>query len=324
MLLWLDNQENVKGKPNENYAREVMELFTLGVGNYTEKDVLEAARAFTGWTSQKLPREEALAKNRQAEFVFRANRHDAGEKTVLGHTGNLKGDDVLDLLCDNQRTSEYLTEKIWAWFVSPNPTPAVVRRHAKVFRDSDLNIKALLRSIMLSEEFSAPTSRRAIVKSPVDFCVATFRQLGVGASLRKLARDMGQGGMLPRTSMAPAVTLRDAMKSMGMWLMYPPDVDGWAGGDAWITSATMVERMKFSEKTLPRSTMANLFPVLTPEAMAKKLVSVLDAPLSQKKIAALIQAGEKASNGKVSNRNMPATAIAICRLMFASPEFQFS
>ncbi|HSI72242.1 MAG TPA: DUF1800 domain-containing protein, partial [Fimbriimonas sp.] len=147
MIFWLDNQENVKGKPNENFAREVMELFTLGIGNYTEKDVQEAARAFTGWSIQRLNREQSLLKNRQSEFLFRPLRHDGGTKTVLGRTGNLSGDDVLDILCERPRTAEYLTTKIWEWFVYPNPSKAIVDQFSRTFRDSGLHVGTLLKAI---------------------------------------------------------------------------------------------------------------------------------------------------------------------------------
>ncbi len=324
MLFWLDNQENVKGKPNENFAREVMELFTLGVGNYTEKDVQEAARAFTGWSIQRLSRDQALIKRRQAEFAFRPPRHDSGEKTVLGKVGNLTGDDVLDLLCEKPRTSEYLTQKIWKWFVSPNPSEAVVAKYAKVFRESDLDIKALLRSIMLSEEFVSPVSMRSIVKNPVDFCVVTFRQLGVGAVMERAIAQSSEEEPIRRALIAPAFLTQLAMKNMGMWLLYPPDVDGWEGGDAWITSATMVERMKWSEKAFARTITASLFEELTPKGVVDKLVSVLDAPIKPEKMSALVQAANKASEGTVTPRNVSATAVAVGRLIFASPEFQFA
>ena len=324
MLFWLDNQENVRGKPNENFAREVMELFTLGIGNYTEKDVQEAARAFTGWSIQRLNKEQALAKRQQAEFAFRPLRHDSGEKTVLGKTGDLNGDDVLDLLCEMPRTSEYLTEKIWKWFVSPAPTSAVIAKHAKVFRDSGLDIKALLRSIMLSEEFYSPAAMRSIVKNPIDFCVPIFRQLGVGVVLENAIGQVSEDGSIRRPAIAPAFAVQQATKNMGMWLMYPPDVNGWEGGDAWITSATMVERMKWAERALTPLLLSNLFEIFTPKGVVDKLVSVLDAPIKPEKIPALVQAAEKASGGNVTRKNLSATAVAVGRLIFAAPEFQFA
>ncbi len=324
MLFWLDNQENVRGKPNENFAREVMELFTLGVGHYTEKDVSESARAFTGWSIQRLTRDQALLKRRQAEFAFRPPRHDSGEKTILGKTGNLTGDDVLDMLCEHPRTAEYLTAKIWTWFVAPEPSPAVVSKYAKVFRESGLEIKVLLRAIMLSDEFSAPASVRSVVKNPADFCVVTFRQLGVGGVIESAVLQVDEEGTVPRRAIAPAFVAQLAMKNMGMWLLYPPDVDGWEGGHAWITSATMVERMRWAEKALARAVTANLFEDLSPRGVVLKLVSVMDAPIKKEKIPALVAAAEKASGGTVTARNVSATAIAVGRLIFASPEFQFA
>src|SRR5687767_12975587 len=129
MLFWLDNQYNVKGKPNENFAREIMELFTLGIGHYTEKDIQEAARAFTGWTFRR-PGGRAVADyvpgQRFAEYLFRPRFHDTEPKTVLGQTGPLTGEQVVDILCNHPQTPKYIALKIWEWFAYPSPAPALV------------------------------------------------------------------------------------------------------------------------------------------------------------------------------------------------------
>jgi uncharacterized protein (DUF1800 family) len=177
---------------------------------------------------------------------------------------------------------------------------------------------------MLSEEFHAASSVRTIVKNPVDFCVVALRQLGVGSMMERVIREAGPEGRVPVTALGPAFNVQQSLKNMGMSLLYPPDVDGWEGGQAWITTATMVERMKFSEKVLARATMPNLFDDLTPKGVVTKLVSVLDAPLKPAKIEALVKAAEKESGGVVTRRNVPKTAVAVCRLIFASPEFQFA
>ena len=323
MIFWLDNQENVKGKPNENFAREVMELFTLGIGHYTEKDVQEAARAFTGWSIQRLNREQSLLKNRQSEFLFRPLRHDGGTKTVLGRTGNLSGDDVLDILCEHPRTAEYLTTKIWEWFVYPNPSKAIVDQFSRTFRDSGLHVGTLLKAIMLSNEFVSPKAMRAVVKNPVDFCVASYRSLGVGAALARTVSGVAEGEQVPRPALAPGLQTQQAMKNMGMWLLYPPDVAGWDGGNAWITSATMVERMKWSEKVFGRLIVESVFgSETTAKGLVDRMLIVLDAPIKKEKIPALVQAAEKA--GPLSPRTRQGAVVAVGRLIFASPEYQFA
>ncbi len=332
MLFWLDNQENVAGKPNENFAREVMELFTIGIGNYSEADVQQAARAFTGWSFRRLSANEMAETTRQATFINRAARHDRGEKTLLGKTGTFNGDDVLNMLAEHPRTSEYIAEKVWTWFAYPNPEPAVVARMARIFRESNLEIKALLRAIMTSTEFYSEKAERSVVKSPADFCVSTLRQLGVGQQMERAVEAAGEG--LPRLALAPALAAINTMKSMGMWLFHPPDVDGWEGGQAWISSATMVERIGWGERLFGMGNgqrFAMRFPAnslfvtdRTPEAVVARLLSVFDAQLPQQKVQALVSAAQTASGGALTAANANAVAATVTKLIFASPEFQFS
>src|SRR5450432_4935955 len=159
MVIYLDSAQNRKGTPNENFAREVMELFTLGEGNYTEQDVKEAARAFTGWSLDRT----------SGQFVFRRFIHDDGVKTVLGRTGNLDGDQVLDILLAQPATAEFVTSKLWREFVSPDPDPREVRRIAQLFRSSNYDIKVALRALLTCDAFWAPENRGTLVKSPVEF-----------------------------------------------------------------------------------------------------------------------------------------------------------
>lgn len=333
MLVWLDNQENVKGRANENFAREVMELFTLGIGHYTEKDIQEGARAFTGWAFRRIAKADIEGKKATAEYFFRARLHDDGVKTFRSQTGNFSGEDILNILCDDPRTSTYITLKLWEWFVYPKPTDAVVEKFAKIFRDSNLNIKVLLRAIMTSTEFYSKEAERAIVKNPVDFCVTTLRQLGVGEMVKEALKTV-QPGEPPRVAGAIGNLCSVSMKSMGMWLMYPPDVAGWDGGEHWITSATMVERIGWSDRIFGQAKTAKL-PVRyqafelfredpTPLGVAKSLVSIFDAPISPAKLQALVVAATKASGGKVTPENANVTAAQVCRLIFSTPEFQFA
>lgn len=352
MLYWLDNHENKKGKPNENFAREVMELFTLGIGHYSEKDVQEAARAFTGWTyglerrgrifETPKPSQRAKLKDGPAQppitFVNIADQHDSGEKSLLGNRGNFDGDDVLGILCGNPRTPLFIVEKFLNWYVYPNPELAYINKIAKVFRESGLDIKVLCRTVMLSSEFLSDKAKNVLVKNPVFFCVSTLRQLGLGSRISEslsnpIAKAPGRGGGVP-------ILTEMSTKSMGMDLMYPPDVSGWKIGDSWISTATMLERMKWSDKLFgsfqagnknksPRQVNLgvdafNLFAEdLTPKGAVLRMMSVFDATMPQAKVDQLIKAAEAVSEGALDARNANMVASAVARLMFGSPEFQF-
>ncbi len=317
MVYWLDNHLNVAGKPNENFAREVMELFTLGVGNYSEKDVQEAARAFTGWTFQKRARAKPDAEiPRKTRFVFNESDHDAGKKMVLGKTGDLSGEDVLDILCQHPQTALFLTRKLWEWFVYDSPDQGLIERHATVFRSSGLDVGALLRSIMESPEFYSAKAYRKLIKNPLDVTIVTARQLGLGAT------------PLPTDGKpAPAFNaIRLANNRMGMELMAPPDVSGWKPGTSWITSATMIERVKWADRLFSGrgagAQFASLLDSDEPRAAVEKLLSIFDAELPQAKVDILVEAAIKASGGSVSGRNANAVAAAVGRVIFGSPEFQ--
>ena len=218
MLVWLDNARSRKGAPNENFARESMELFTLGVGHYGEQDVKEAARAFTGWSLDPAT----------ATYRYRPFFHDGGEKVVLGHRGNLDGDQVLDILLERPETAHFIAQKMWREFVSPTPDEAEVQRWARIFRTSHYEVKPLLRAVLLSDAFWSPANRATLVKSPVDVVVGTLRTFDIHpADLRPAA-------------IACAV--------LGQNLFSPPNVKGWAGGDAWIDSSTLLAREQFVDR----------------------------------------------------------------------------
>ena len=218
MVIYLDSASNRKGKPNENFAREVMELFTLGEGRYTEADVREAARAFTGWSIDP----------DSGDFRWRPALHDEGTKTVLGKTGNFDGDAVLDILLSRPPTAEFVVTKLWREFVSPEPDAAEVRRIAQKFHLSSYETKVALRELFLSPAFWAPENRGALIKSPVDLVVGTMRAL-----------DFQVGDPLP---------LALVVAQLGQNLFSPPNVKGWPGGEAWINSSTLLARKGFAER----------------------------------------------------------------------------
>ena len=218
MVIYLDSASNRKGQPNENFAREVMELFTLGEGHYSERDVKEAARAFTGWSID----------GETGAFLFRAPAHDDGEKTVLGRSGALDGDAVIDILLAQPQTAEFIVRKLWREFVSPEPDAGEVRRIAGVLRDSRYDIRTALRALLTSDAFYAPQHRAALVKSPVDLVVGTLRQFQMTA------------GDVPPFALVVA--------QLGQNLFSPPNVKGWPGGEAWINSTTLLARKQFLEQ----------------------------------------------------------------------------
>ena len=218
MLVYLDTAQSRKAQPNENFAREVMELFTLGEGQYTESDIKEAARAFTGWS---LDRETG-------RYLFRPLIHDAGVKTVLGKSGRFDGDAVLDVILERPQTATFITAKLWREFVSANPDPREVERIGKAMRNRNYDIKVALRALLLTDAFWEPANRGTMVKSPVELVVGTLRQL-----------DMAPGGAMPFVVVAAG---------MGQNLFSPPNVKGWPGGEQWINSNSLLARKQFLDR----------------------------------------------------------------------------
>ena len=215
MLIYLDGAQNRKGAPNENFAREVMELFTLGEGHYSEQDIKEVARAFTGWSIDP----EA------GEFRFRRLIHDEGSKTVLGNEGKFNGDDIITLLLQQSATSEFIVAKMWREFVSPEPDAAAVKLLAATWRAANYEIKPLLRAMFLTDAFWAPVNRGVLVKSPVDLVVGSLRQF------RFAVEDP-----------APFAVI---LRQLGQDLFNPPNVKGWPVGDAWLNTTTLLARKGF-------------------------------------------------------------------------------
>ncbi|MEI9947013.1 MAG: DUF1800 domain-containing protein [Chitinophagaceae bacterium] len=216
MLNFLNNQQNRKDHPNENFAREVMELFTLGRGNYTENDVKEAARAFTGW-----------AANVKGEFIFRRGQHDDNNKTVLGEKGNFDGDAVLDILLKQKQTARFVSQKIYKFFVSDNPDKEKIEWLADRFYKSDYDIAKLMEDIFTSDWFYEEKNIGAKIKSPVELLVGIQR-------------------MLPMT-LENEEALLLLQRLLGQVLFYPPNVAGWPGGKTWIDSSTLMMRMRIPQ-----------------------------------------------------------------------------
>lgn len=213
MLNFLNNQQNRKDRPNENFAREVMELFTMGRGNYSETDIKEAARAFTGWGS-----------NFQGEFVFRRFQHDFGSKTVLGRTGNFDGEEVLDILLESKQTAVYITTKLYRFLVNDVPHAKHIDWLSDRFYKNNYEILPLLEDIFTSDWFYDATNVGTRIKSPVELMVGLQR-------------------MLPM-QFDDTTGLLQLQRGLGQVLFYPPNVAGWPGGKNWIDSSSLMLRMR--------------------------------------------------------------------------------
>ena len=215
MLLYLNNQQNVKGRPNENFARELMELFTLGIGNYSEDDIKNAARSFTGWGT------------RQGKFFLRTKFHDDGIKTFFGETGPLEGEDVINILLKNKQTARHICTKIYAYFVNDKIDQDRVEKLATIFYDSNYEILPLIRSMFTSEWFYDDENIGAKIKSPIDLLIGLRRSMDIGFNNL-------QGQIFIE-------------RQLGQVLFYPPNVAGWPGGHDWIDSSSLMLRTRLTE-----------------------------------------------------------------------------
>jgi uncharacterized protein (DUF1800 family) len=212
MLVWLDQAQSRKEHPNENFAREVMELFALGEGHYTEKDITEGARALTGWSYERLTQ----------KFVPRPLWHDRNEKTIFGKTGHFDGEDFLQLVVEQPQAARFITAKLWNFFAGEMPSEELNNALAAQFRDAGNKFKPVLRTMFLSEEFYAPNIFRNQVKSPVQWLVG---------SVRVLERDL-----------PPPMVCFGLTRNLGQDLFAPPNVKGWDGGLSWITTNNLLAR----------------------------------------------------------------------------------
>jgi hypothetical protein len=219
MLAYLDAAQNVKGAPNENFAREVMELFTMGVGNYSERDIREAARAFTGWINDDLT------------FKVEPAKHDDGQKNFLGRSGNFDGVDILHIILEQKVTAEYIAGKLYRFFVREDLSPELQAKLGAVLRDNKYEVAPLLRTIFLSKDFYSAPSFATRIKGPVELVVSTYRKLGV-------------------KTLPGIPDLNTVSRELGQVLLNPPTVAGWAQGRAWITPGLLLARGNFARDVM--------------------------------------------------------------------------
>ncbi|MEO7166341.1 MAG: DUF1800 domain-containing protein [Chthoniobacterales bacterium] len=220
MMVYLDLAQSKEEHPNENWSREVMELFTLGIGHYSEQDVREAARAFTGYKLNFVTQ----------QFRYLPRLHDGGQKTFMNRTGHLDGDDILDTIVAQPACAEFIAQKLWRFFAEDDPPNDIIQSLGASLRGHNFELRPTLRDLFASSDFYADRIRRNQIKSPVQFLVGSCRLL--------------------ETELPPARVLNGALAQLGQLLFAPPNVKGWDGGQSWISTSTLLLRYNFADYLL--------------------------------------------------------------------------
>ncbi|HEY6327217.1 MAG TPA: DUF1800 domain-containing protein, partial [Candidatus Cybelea sp.] len=301
MLIYLNGNMNVTAHPNENYARELMELFTLGVDHYTENDVRESARAWTGWR----------VVNRTDTVSFDASQHDSGSKTFLGRTGNFGGDDIVDIIFAQPQCARFFAASLLSWFVYNNPEPQLVDPVAALLRKHDYELAPAVSAILSSNVFYSARAYRALVKSPVEFVVGTYKALGL-----KQVDD----------------TALPALQQMGQRLFFPPNVAGWPGGQNWLTSGTMLARQNFLVRLLGSQTLADsswlhglpLQPSSASRVLADTILQGDVAPASLFELQSYLGGAGSAALPSLSTENYGQRVAGAAYLAMATPAYQLN
>ncbi|MDG2014004.1 MAG: DUF1800 domain-containing protein [Pirellulaceae bacterium] len=298
MLIYLDSEENRKTRPNENYARELMELFCLGPGNYSEKDIKELARCFTGWEI------------RRGNFRFNQHQHDHAEKILLGQRGNFTGEQAIHVVLDQPSTAGFIARKLVRFFVLDDRelSDELIQPLADQLRENDFDIRDTLKTILTSQLFFADDTIGQKVKSPVEMAVGLLRALGVQADLNQLSDQLLALGHLP---------------------LYPPNVKGWGGGREWINASTFLgranlvykianqENSQFSRGSISKA--VNALPKMDPEIWIRKLVEAYVAvPLPGDTMHQLIELGS------AKRRNLNQRVADVVCAIGATPEYQLN
>ena len=247
MLIWLDSNQNRRQSPNENFARELFELFTLGIGSYTEADIREAARAFTGWQYQR----------GASQFRLVANQHDSGAKTVFGVTGNLGGEDVVRLAVGQPASAPFVVARLWSHFARPVKVDDPVVRDLAAGFARDLDVGRLMGAIFRHPEFVAPAARTGLVKEPIVYVAGTLRAFGL-------------------RSTSPGASTLPTLNSLGQTPFVPPNVGGWPQNGYWLTTSFALARLRFANTLVGRARLPGVAEVAAGErpAAAARLLGV--------------------------------------------------
>ena len=329
MIYWLDNVESVVGAPNENYGRELLELFSMGVGNYSEDDIKAAAYSFTGWTFEQ-PIPLYPHGGYPARFVYRDDLHDHSEKEFLGHTGDFNGEDIIDIIVRQPATGRFIGRHLYNFFVKDEPgvsawsvtepgDPEAVAELASAFAESNGDLRAVMRVLFNAEWFKSARYER--VKCPAEWVAGAY----------KLSGKLG----IPQPEMW---NLHLTMGAMGQSLMDPPSVEGWHTGKEWIDGGTLMERINFASKLVSDPSTPGVQELVSrlQELGASSPEALVDAALdyagplvvSDNTRAALLEAaaegGDLSFDGDEAIEQTGQRAAQTLRLVIASPEYQFA
>ncbi len=301
MMLYLDNARSDAQHPNENYARELMELFTLGVGNYTENDVRESARAWTGWTVVR----------RTGKVQSVAGRHDNGSKTFLGQTGNWSGRDIVDIIYRQPACARFWADRLLNFFVYNNPEPQLIDAVAALIRKNDYHLLPVMSTLLRSNVFFSDRAYRALVKSPVEFVVGTYKTFGIKPIDERAQR---------------------ALVQMGQIVFYPPNVAGWPGGANWLTSQTMIARENFVA-SLVNSPMMNgaewmqdvpMKAAQAADEVVQKIIAGDASPSARAQLAGYLNGIDASALGMLSGENYQERVRGAAYLTMAMPAYQLN
>jgi uncharacterized protein (DUF1800 family) len=301
MLIYLDNGTNAAAHPNENYARELMELFTLGLNNYTEEDIRQSARAWTGWIYNQ--------KTQSVQFVPR--RHDNGEKTFLGRTGNFDGRDIVNIIFAQPQCARWFATSLLNFYVYNDPEPQLVDAVAALIRKNGYQLAPVMSVLLRSNVFFSNRAYRALVKSPVEFVVGTYKALGLTEIDN---RALG------------------ALNQMGQVLFYPPNVAGWPGGTNWVTSQTIISRENFiaglvNSPMMTQSTWVERVPMDATSAAREIADTILYGDVSSAAFAQItdyLNGAATSALGTLSAENYQERVRGAAYLTMAMPAYQLN
>ena len=316
MMYWLDNQNSHRHAPNENYGRELLELFSMGIGNYAEADVKAAARAFTGWAAIPTMPPFFLGPF-DMEFAYDPSDHDDSEKTFLGRTGRFNGEDIIDIIVDQPATAHFVARRLYLFFVSDTPDKLEIERLAGVFRDSGGEIRAVLRAVFLSDHFKSDAVRFRKIKSPAELVWGVVRLAGRYT--------------LPELDVCD---LPNYSTYMGQMLLNPPSVEGWHEGEEWVDSGALVERVNFAVNELDRiesrgvqrmvdrvkATGKNLHPE---EFLAACLDALGGTDVSPRTKRILLDTAAKGGMLSTPSAEAGDRIIEMLQMIVATPDFQY-
>ena len=296
MIWYLDNNKNVKGAPNENFARELMELFTLGVNQYTQDDVVASAKAWTGHSF--------TGSNGNYAYVFNASRHDTTDKTFFGKTQNWDGPQIIDEIMTSKRdvVARFIAAKVWSFFAYPEPEDALVTDLAAAFAAADLDITVLLRTMCNRPEFYSAKAKGALIRTPTEFVVAALRYSGISAS---------------------TANPEWYMPGMGQQLLYPPGVDGWHQNEYWVSATSTWSRAGFARnltwKARDAGVLAGVDTMAIPDAvqLAFDQFGITEPAAETRQWLETWMAGERATKGWAQQPNL-------ITLTLLSPDFQLA